>query len=39
MRTSAYLILVTMALAVAGICLLFPNEVSELIDRAIEWRK
>jgi hypothetical protein len=39
MRTFAYVILVIVALAIAAICLLLPNEVAELIDRTIKWRK
>jgi hypothetical protein len=36
MRTFSYVILVIAALVIAGICLLFPNEVAELIDQTIE---
>jgi hypothetical protein len=25
------------ALAIAGVCLLYPNEVIELIDQAFQW--
>ncbi len=39
MRTFSYVILVIVALVIAGICLLFPNEVAELIDQTIEWGK
>lgn len=39
MRTFSYVILVIVALAIAGICLLFPNEVAEWIDQTIEWGK
>ena len=33
MRTFSYVILLIRALVIAGICLLFPNEVAEWIDR------
>ncbi len=36
MRTFSYVILVIVALVIAGICLLFPNEGAELIDQTIE---
>ncbi len=39
MRTFSYVILVIVALVIAGIFLLFPNEVAEWIDQTIEWGK